>query len=121
MIDSRTYSVSEEQLLWLCDYLKNTVIPTLNNNAEAVTELQNLYIQLKQYVEDYFSDLNVQNEINNKLDEMSEDGTLDRIINQQIFSDLNDEIADLNNEIIETNSNINKIISEPKFRSFKFN
>ena len=60
----------EEQLLWLCDYLKNTVIPTLNNNAIAVEELQN-----------YFENLDVQEEINNKLEKMAEDGTLQEIIN----------------------------------------
>lgn len=43
----------EEQLLWLCDYLKNTVIPAVNTNAEAVAELQELYIQLKEYVDNY--------------------------------------------------------------------
>lgn len=66
---SMTY---EEQLLWLCDYLKNTVIPTVNNNADCVTELQNLFLQLKDYVNNYFNNLDVQNEINNKLDEMAE-------------------------------------------------
>lgn len=71
----------EEQLLWFCDYLQNTVIPTVNNNAEAVEELQNLYVELKSYVDNYFTDLNIQNEINNKLDEMAENGELQEIIN----------------------------------------
>ena len=34
----------EGQLLWFCSYLEKEVIPAVNNNAEAVTELQNLYI-----------------------------------------------------------------------------
>lgn len=65
----------EEQLLWLCDYLKNTVIPTINNNASAVEELQN-------FVNNFFKNLNVQDEINNKLDEMVESGEFQNIINQ---------------------------------------
>ena len=82
----------EEQLLWLCNYLEKTVIPAVNTNAEAVAELQNLYIQLKEYVDNYFTNLNVQEEINNKLDEMAQNGTLSRIINQEIFNNLNNQI-----------------------------
>lgn len=74
----------EEQLLWFCDYLQNTVIPTVNNNAEAVEELQNLYIELKSYVDNYFNNLDVQEEINNKLDEMAESGKLQEIIGQYL-------------------------------------
>lgn len=70
----------EEQLLWLCDFLENTVIPTINNNGEAVTELQGLFIQLKTYVDNYFKNLDVQDEINNKLNEMAESGELQEII-----------------------------------------
>ena len=82
----------EEQLLWFCDFLKNTVIPTVNNNAEAVKELQDLYIQLKEYVDNYFDNLDIQEEINNKLDAMVLDGTLAEIINQEIFTELNNKI-----------------------------
>lgn len=83
----------EEQLLWFCDYLKNTVIPALNNNAECVKELQKLYVELHNYVKHYFDNLDVQNEINNKLDEMASDGTLERIINQEIFGEINSNIT----------------------------
>ena len=76
----------EEQLLWFCSYLEKEVIPAVNNNGEAVTELQNLYIQLKQYVDDYFDNLDVQEEINNKLDDMAESGQLAEIIAQFLDS-----------------------------------
>ena len=71
---SMTY---EEQLLWFCNYLEKTVIPTVNNNAEAVIELQN-------YVKNYFDNLDVQEEINNKLDDMAESGQLTDIIAQYL-------------------------------------
>ena len=74
-------SMSYLELLYsLLHYLKETVIPAVNNNADAVTELQNLYIELKSYVDNYFENLDVQEEINNKLDEMVQDGTLQEII-----------------------------------------
>ena len=69
-----------ETLCGLLNYLKNVVIPTVNNNADAAAELQTLYEQLRSYVEDYFTNLDVQEEINNKLDAMVEDGTLPEIV-----------------------------------------
>lgn len=81
-----------ECLCAIYDYLFNQITPAVNNNADAVTELQN-------YVAHYFDNLDVQNEINHKLDEMVEDGTLDEIINQQIFGDLNDQVTQNKNNI----------------------
>ena len=68
-LESMSYA---ELLMWFCNYLQNTVIPTVNNNAEAVEELQGLYEELKSY----FDNLDVQEEINNKLDSMATDGLL---------------------------------------------
>ena len=87
----------EEQLWWLCDFLENTVIPTVNQNGQAVEELQNLYIELKSYVDNYFENLDIQTEINNKLDEMVENGTLAKIINEDIFNELNQKVDNLIN------------------------
>ena len=80
-MESLTY---EEQLIWLCNYLENVVIPAVNNNAEAVKELQDLYVVLKDYVDNYFNNLDVQQEINNKLDQMAESGQLTDIIAQYL-------------------------------------
>ncbi|MBQ1551678.1 MAG: hypothetical protein IIZ67_06210 [Bacilli bacterium] len=75
--ESMTY---EEQLLWLCRYLETEVIPKYNENVEAINQLITLYNQLKDYVDNYFENLDVQQEINNKLDEMAESGELAEII-----------------------------------------
>ena len=120
---SMTY---EEQLMWLCDYLINTVIPTVNNNGGAVAELQGLYIQLKNYVDNYFTNLDVQEEINNKLDSLAEDGTLTKLIgnyvdpyieqqNQHIDNieeNLNNSITQQNNYIDEIEENLNNSITQ---------
>lgn len=103
----------EEQLLAIGRYLEDTVIPALNNNAEAVAELQNLFVDLQNYVNNYFDDLDVQNEINKKLDEMAQSGELANIINQQIFSDLNTNINKNAEEIAKINTNLEKAIILP--------
>ena len=80
-VDSMTYY---ELLAWLCNYVENTVIPAVNNNAEALEELQDKFVELKDYVDNYFDNLDVQDEINQKLDEMAEDGTLTNLIKAYI-------------------------------------
>ena len=85
-LKSLTY---EEQLLWFCEFLEIQVIPTVNNNNSAVTELQNLYIELKNYVDNYFTNLDVQEEINNKIDSMVESGQFDTILQKYIQPYLN--------------------------------
>lgn len=91
---SMTY---EEQLIWLCNYITQTVIPTINNNGKAVKELQDKFIELKNYIDDYFENLDVQEEINNKLDDMAESGQLQEIIAEYlnlitnlVFNNVND-------------------------------
>ena len=103
-----------ECLCGLLHYLKNTVIPALNNNAEAVIELQNnftdftntinteltnykneinkLINDLENYVDNYFKNLNVQNEINTKLDQMVNDGTIANILNNKLLTDINNTV-----------------------------
>ena len=73
-----------EQVTWLCNFLEKTMIPALNQNGKAVEELQTLYELLRTYVNDYFDNLDVQEEINNKLDEMAESGELTDIIAQYL-------------------------------------
>ena len=109
-----SYKVSmsyQEQLEWLCDFLENTVIPTVNNNGQAVEELQALYVQLKEYVDNYFENLDVQTEINNKLDAMALSGELAEIINQEIFGQLDERITQNSNDIDDLEEEIDKIKS----------
>lgn len=104
----------EEQLLWFCDYLQNTVIPAVNNNAECVKELQELYVKLKDYVDNYFKNLDVQNEINIKLDEMASDGTLSNlllpIVNETV-KPLQNDVNVLTLKYNELNSKVNSYVS----------
>lgn len=63
-----------ELLCKVIDYLNKTMENVTNLN----TDMNNLYkafVKLQNYVNHYFDDLDVQKEINNKLDEMVKDGT----------------------------------------------
>lgn len=84
----------------------NEVITTQNTQVDAIVELQDLYVQLKDYVDNYFTNLDVQNEINNKLDQMATDGTLDNIINQEIFGEINQNISNLQTSVNNINTEL---------------
>ena len=83
----------EEQLIRLINYIKDTVIPAIDDNADAIEELQGAMVELQSYVNDYFDNLDVQEEIDNKLDQMVENGTIKSLINNEIFSEINNKIA----------------------------
>ena len=50
---------------------------------------------------EYYLNNGMVEEVRQKLDEFSEDGTLDRIINEQIFAEINNEINDIQSELNE--------------------
>lgn len=65
-VDSMSYY---ELLAWLCNYVENNVVSTINNNAAAIEEIQ-----------EWIETLDLQDEVDNKLDEMAENGQLAAII-----------------------------------------
>ena len=54
------------------------------NITNNFNRLEGLFNDLKTFVDNYFDNLDVQEEINNKLDEMTENGTLEEIIGQYL-------------------------------------
>ncbi len=74
-------AITNYQLLCkVVEYLKNVIANELTME-ENITNLYNSFTELKSYVDNYFANLDVQEEINNKLDEMAESGVLNDIIN----------------------------------------
>ena len=67
----------------ITEYLNN-VIYNQNEVQELATELVDGYNALLNYVNNYFDNLDVQEEINNKLDAMAENGTLTNLIKNYI-------------------------------------
>ena len=66
----------------------------VNGMGTQVESLTNAFIVLKDYVDNYFKNLDVQDEINNKLDEMAEDGTLAQIIGDYALKKLDYYLID---------------------------
>lgn len=94
-------AITEYQLLCkIVEYLNKNIDKT-NELGVKVEELNN-----------WFINLDVQDEIDNKLNEMAEDGTLAEIINEQIFSELNDRIDNLENEIDANTERIENLENE---------
>lgn len=77
-------SITYYQLLCkIVEYL-NKVIDENNVIGEQTENLTNAFNELQDYVNHYFDNLDIQNEINNKLDEMAESGQLTDIIAQYL-------------------------------------
>lgn len=73
-----------ECLCALLKYLNDTIVPDINNVNDGLGELQTFYNELQSYVNNYFDNLDVQEEINEKLDKMAESGQLTDIIAQYL-------------------------------------
>lgn len=72
-----------ELLCKVVDYLNKTM-ENVNKLSENFDELQNAFNMLKKYVENYFNNLDVQEEINKKLDEMSINGFFDNLVSKYL-------------------------------------
>ena len=73
-------ALTDYQLLCkVVEYL-NKVIDQTNSTSESMNQLNEAFVELKNYVDHYFDNLDVQEEINNKLDQMVEDGTFEEIL-----------------------------------------
>lgn len=72
-----------EALCALWKYVQG-MTDVINNNATLEEEYIEKFNELKEFVDNYFANLDVQEEINNKLNAMVEDGTLQEIIDAYI-------------------------------------
>ena len=88
--DSLSYM---ELLCKVVDYLNKTMhdVDTLHTD---VVQLHAAYIQLQQYVNAYFENLDVQPEIDKKLDEMAESGALLNIVKPSVIDSVNNWLAE---------------------------
>lgn len=101
--------------------------PFLENDFDALTDYE-LFCKMMEYVKQFAEDneefkiklndlqeqidnIDVTDAVNNKLNQMVQDGTLENLINQELFGDLNDKINNAESDIddlIEFNNYTNK-------------
>lgn len=93
------------------EYLNN-VIANENEVTEQVTSLYNAYVSLQTYVNTYFDNLDLNEEVSVKLDEMAEDGTLTNLISSYIGPIFDDYKNDLDEDITEYKNSINNTVGE---------
>lgn len=94
-------ALTEWQLFCKLGKEMNKIINSENTLGTQMENVTNAFIDLQNYINNYFDNLDVQEEINTKLNEMVEDGTLAEIINQEIFSEINQKILDNETNINE--------------------
>ena len=89
------------------------ILDILKKYDNILVDYDETIIKLENYVRNYFENLDVQQEINNKLDEMVEDGTFDQIINTNITGSLSNlnttDKSNLVNAINEVNNKTHEI------------
>ena len=109
-------AITEWQLFCKVGKEINKIIDILNSLGIETENLSQAFIDLQNYINNYFDNLDVQEEINTKLNEMVEDGTLEEIINQEIFSELNNKIE---KAMLKTdNQSYNNLTLERFLRTF---
>lgn len=82
--DSLSYT---DLLSKILSYLNDLV----TNNNFLSEDMKKLF----DYINNYFLNLDVQQNVDKKLDEMAKDGTLDKIINEHLFGDLKNNLTNL--------------------------
>lgn len=84
-----------EVLCKVTDYL-NKVIDNNSAMLQNVTNLGEAFFQLQNYCDTYYASLDVQKEINKKLDSMASDGSLSKLMVDVVNLALNDTVNNLN-------------------------
>lgn len=84
----------------------NQLIRNVNEQNETIADYIQQFVDLRNFVEDYFNNLDVQDEINNKLDEMVNNGTFELLFAKYInpyFTSINEHIDELDTKVSSLN------------------
>lgn len=94
----------EPNVDWLIAEIKNALAEWDKTEAD--------WEEMKKWIQNYFANLDITADVNAKLDEMAKDGTLESIINDEIFSDLNNRVTQNASDIAAANTRIDNINKE---------
>lgn len=110
-------SLSYYELLCKVVALLNDTLANVNMLNDDVKSIYRFANELKEWVDGYFDNLDVQNEINNKLDGLVEDGTFESLINEKLFGEINAKIAKNSGDIEGLNNSLTEKISKNEANS----
>lgn len=97
-----------EMLCKVADYL-NVTISNVNILNDDVKKINEFVIEIYEWIENYFNSLDVQEEINKRLDEYVKDGTLANLL-EPFTTEFNKEIELIKGDVQSTNERIDNII-----------
>ena len=87
-----------EMLVWLCNFLEKEVISAVDEDTKAVNELNEAFITLKAWCENYFESSDFTEKVNAGLQEMLENGDLEDLLESVV----DDRISEFSQEFDET-------------------
>lgn len=102
-------ALTEWQLFCKLGNEMNKIINNENILGTQVESVTKAFIELQNYINNYFDNLDVQDEINNKLNEMTEDGTLNNLIGVYIQPRIDAQNLEIQNFKNNVNNQINSI------------
>lgn len=111
-IDEDFDAITNYQLFCKLGEEINKVIESVNLSGEQVENLTNEFNNLLDYVNNYFENLDVQDEINNKLDDLVEDGTIARILNQELLAEINEQVQEIDEKVDDNYETLSNRINQ---------
>lgn len=106
-VEANFDALTEWQLFCKLGKEINKIINSENTLGTQVENFTNAFIDLQNYVNNYFKNLDVQEEINNKLNEMAQDGTLTNLIEKYMMPFINEQ----NGKISQIENKVNSVAS----------
>ena len=91
----------------------------VNELATCVQDLDKEFTDLKDYVNNYFDNLDISSEIKSVLNEMIEDGTLAEIINDELLGNINNEITSIKETLATVNSTLESHATELNYLTYR--
>ena len=98
-------SLSYYELLSKVGKYLNNMLEDMNTLSGDITALHNAYEQLEEYVNTYFDNIDIQEEVNNKLDSLAQEGFFDDILTPMFntYKGQIDDVIEEQQEFITTN------------------
>ena len=98
------FVINQQFLNSMADQLGQNVADLEEYINDRMTDFMGAYTQLQSYVNNYFDNLDVQQEINNKLDAMASDGTLNNLFDPVLETWMQQKTAQIDNAIAGQNA-----------------